>query len=62
MGYLSPEYLFLGKASDKTDVFNFGVVVLEAACGRRAIEADTQPGESNLVDWVWGLHRDGKIL
>lgn len=62
MGYLAPEYLFSGKASDKTDVFSFGAVVLEAACGRRAIEADTRPGESNLVDWVWGLHRDGKLL
>lgn len=62
MGYLAPEYLFSGKASDKTDVFSFGAVVLEVACGRRAIEADTRPGENNLVDWVWGLHRDGKLL
>lgn len=62
MGYLAPEYLFSGKASDKTDVFSFGAVVLEVACGRRAIEADSRPGESNLVDWVWGLHRDGKLL
>ncbi|KAH9289357.1 hypothetical protein KI387_033474 [Taxus chinensis] len=62
MGYLAPEYILSGKASEKTDVFSFGAVVLEVACGRRPIEKDVGPRGSNLVDWVWGLHRDGQIL
>lgn len=62
MGYLAPEYILSGKASDKTDVFSFGAVVLEVACGRRPIEKDCGPSGSSLVDWVWGLHRDGKLL
>ncbi|XP_057433902.1 probable L-type lectin-domain containing receptor kinase S.7 [Lotus japonicus] len=61
MGYLAPEYLQYGKATEKTDVFSYGVVVLEVACGRRPIEKE---GEEmvNLVDWVWGLHSQGKII
>ncbi|CAA7389454.1 unnamed protein product [Spirodela intermedia] len=69
MGYLAPEYLLTGRATEKTDVFSFGVVVLEVACGRRPIEnrasgggaaAGTAVG-SNLVEWVWGLHAEGRL-
>ena len=60
MGYLAPEYLQYGKATEKTDVFSFGVVVLEICCGRRPIEEDL--GMVNLVDWVWGLHGEDRIL
>ncbi|XP_043693585.1 probable L-type lectin-domain containing receptor kinase S.7 [Telopea speciosissima] len=57
MGYLAPEYLQYGKATEKTDVFSFGVVILEVACGRRPIEKDVNNHKVvNLVDWVWGLH------
>ncbi|KAJ0733854.1 putative protein kinase RLK-Pelle-L-LEC family [Helianthus annuus] len=62
MGYLAPEYLQYGKATDKTDVFSYGVVVLELCCGRRPIERE--PGGHkmiNLVDWVWELHSKGAI-
>ncbi|KAL9239298.1 hypothetical protein vseg_013634 [Gypsophila vaccaria] len=63
MGYLAPEYLLTGRATDKTDVFSYGAVVLEVASGRRPIERDVGAnGNGNLVDWVWGLHRDGKLL
>lgn len=61
MGYLAPEYLQYGKATDKTDVFSYGVVVLEVACGRRPIEKEGQE-MVNLVDYVWGLHSQGKII
>ncbi|CAI8596735.1 unnamed protein product [Vicia faba] len=61
MGYLAPEYLQYGKATDKTDVFSFGVVVLEVACGRRPIDKEGQE-IVNLVDFVWGLYAKGKII
>ncbi|CAK8565753.1 unnamed protein product [Lathyrus sativus] len=61
MGYLAPEYLQYGKATDKTDVFSFGVVVLEVACGRRPIDTERQE-MVNLVDFVWGLYAKGKII
>ncbi|KAK7276970.1 hypothetical protein RIF29_18119 [Crotalaria pallida] len=61
MGYLAPEYLQYGKATDKTDVFSYGVVVLEVACGKRPIEREGTK-MVNLIDWVWGLHSEGKII
>ncbi|KAK4345717.1 hypothetical protein RND71_035893 [Anisodus tanguticus] len=67
MGYLAPEYLLTGRATEKTDVFSYGAVVLEVASGRRPIERETTRIEkvgvnSNLVEWVWGLHREGTLL
>ncbi|XP_008793619.2 L-type lectin-domain containing receptor kinase VIII.1 [Phoenix dactylifera] len=68
MGYLAPEYLLTGRATERTDVFSFGALVLEVACGRRPIDGDDRPAGSstqwcsNLVEWVWGLHGGGRIL
>ncbi|CAI9760705.1 unnamed protein product [Fraxinus pennsylvanica] len=67
MGYLAPEYLLTGRATEKTDVFSYGAVVLEVASGRRPIEKEvTGVGKvgmsSNLVEWVWSLHREGQLL
>ncbi|KAL7195476.1 hypothetical protein ACSBR1_035658 [Camellia fascicularis] len=59
MGYLAPEYLLTGRATEITDVFSYGAVVLEVASGRRVIEKE---GNGNLVEWVWGLHRDGRLI
>ncbi|BAT81298.1 hypothetical protein LR48_Vigan07g078600 [Vigna angularis] len=66
MGYLAPEYLLTGKATEKTDVFSYGAVVLEVASGRRPIERDGNGGgkggiSCNLVEWVWSLHREGRL-
>lgn len=67
MGYLAPEYLLTGRASEKTDVYSFGAVVLEVASGRRPIQnevvgAGVNGQRSSLVDWAWSLHRDGRLL
>ncbi|XVE50851.1 hypothetical protein DITRI_Ditri01bG0197100 [Diplodiscus trichospermus] len=63
MGYLAPEYLQYGKATEKTDVFSYGVVILEVGCGRRPIEREPNSQKMvNLVDWVWGLHGEGRII
>ncbi|KAK4487430.1 hypothetical protein RD792_005933 [Penstemon davidsonii] len=63
MGYLAPEYLQYGKATEKTDVFSYGVVILELACGMRPIERERESQKMvNLVDWVWKLYSEGKIV
>ncbi|XP_038718924.1 probable serine/threonine-protein kinase PBL7 [Tripterygium wilfordii] len=59
-GYLAPEYFQHGKVSDKTDVYAFGVVLLELITGRKPIEARMPPGEENLVLWAKPLLHKGK--
>ncbi|XP_028794379.1 probable serine/threonine-protein kinase PBL7 [Neltuma alba] len=59
-GYLAPEYFQHGKVSDKTDVYAFGVVLLELITGRKPIEAERPPGEENLVSWAKPLLQKGK--
>ncbi|XP_074358859.1 putative L-type lectin-domain containing receptor kinase S.7 [Apium graveolens] len=62
MGYLAPEYLQYGKATEKTDAYSFGVVILELACGRRPIDKEIEGQRMvNVVDWVWELHSEGRL-
>ncbi|CAM6098134.1 unnamed protein product [Calypogeia fissa] len=53
LGYIAPEVFPRGKFTDKTDVFAFGGVVLEVACGRKALSFHLPEDEKVLVDWVW---------
>jgi serine/threonine protein kinase len=62
LGYLAPELTRTGKATASTDVFGFGALLLEVACGRKPIEPKRSPEELVLVDWVWELHFKGKLL
>jgi serine/threonine protein kinase len=58
VGYLAPEVIRSGRASAQTDVFGFGVLILEVMCGRRPIEE----GKPDLVDWAWQLMVQGQLL
>ncbi|OVA00432.1 Protein kinase domain [Macleaya cordata] len=58
-GYLAPECGYTGKATPESDVFSFGIVVLEVLCGRRCIGCIE---EKSLVDYVWSLHGKGELL
>ncbi|CAL5051269.1 unnamed protein product [Urochloa decumbens] len=63
MGYLAPELMRTGKATPLTDVFAFGVFLLEVACGRRPIDRDDDRNSRVvLVDRVIEHHRNGSIL
>ncbi|CAM6115665.1 unnamed protein product [Calypogeia fissa] len=64
-GYWAPELAHTFKATEKTDVYSFGVMVLEVATGRKPIlsaEDERKFNERLLVDWVWGLYRDDALL
>lgn len=50
-GYFAPEYAIVGRASLESDVFSFGVVLLELISGRQPIHKSAGKEES-LVIWV----------
>ncbi|KAL1296194.1 cysteine-rich receptor-like protein kinase 25 isoform X2 [Arachis hypogaea] len=62
-GYMSPEYAMLGQFSEKSDVFSFGVVILEIVTGQKIVNSYTsnRVGES-LLNYVWKQWRDGTPL
>ncbi|KAM1041690.1 hypothetical protein TB2_030385 [Malus domestica] len=62
MGYMAPECVTTGKASKETDIYSFGVVALEIACGRKPIDPKFGRTQINMVEWVWELYGEGKII
>ncbi|RLM65105.1 hypothetical protein C2845_PM16G14780 [Panicum miliaceum] len=62
MGYLAPELVRTGKATPVTDVFAFGVFVLEVTCGRRPLGCIAPEDQNVLLDWVQEHERKGAAL
>ncbi|XP_071740450.1 L-type lectin-domain containing receptor kinase IX.1-like [Rutidosis leptorrhynchoides] len=61
-GYMAPECFVTGKASKESDVFSFGVVALEIACGRKPIDISAQDNKVLLLKWVSELYGKGTLL
>ncbi|KAK9077241.1 hypothetical protein SSX86_005578 [Deinandra increscens subsp. villosa] len=62
MGYMAPECVMNGQASRETDVYSFGVVALEIACGRKPMDLKAPKNQIRLVEWVWNLYGQQKVL
>ncbi|KAL8150034.1 putative serine/threonine-protein kinase PBL21 [Apium graveolens] len=59
-GYCAPEYARTGKLTPKSDIYSFGVVLLELITGRRAIDNTKKKEERNLIAWCSPLMKDRK--
>ncbi|PQM34621.1 L-type lectin-domain containing receptor kinase IX.1-like [Prunus yedoensis var. nudiflora] len=62
LGYMAPEYVITGKASKESDVYSFGIVALEISCGRKPIDRNFTSSQINMVEWVWELYGEGKLI
>uniref|UniRef100_A0A0D6R2L3 non-specific serine/threonine protein kinase n=1 Tax=Araucaria cunninghamii TaxID=56994 RepID=A0A0D6R2L3_ARACU len=51
-GYAAPEYMATGHLTSKSDVYGFGVVLLEMLSGLRAVDTNRPAGHHKLVEWA----------
>ncbi|KAG0454548.1 hypothetical protein HPP92_023840 [Vanilla planifolia] len=51
-GYIAPEYAYTLRVNEKSDIYSFGVVILELVTGKLPVDAEF--GEKDLVKWVLG--------
>ncbi|XP_019248657.1 PREDICTED: G-type lectin S-receptor-like serine/threonine-protein kinase At4g03230 [Nicotiana attenuata] len=60
-GYMSPEYALDGLFSIKSDVFSFGVMMLEITCGKRNTGFYQREEALNLLGYAWRLWNEGNV-
>ncbi|XP_061975412.1 protein NSP-INTERACTING KINASE 3-like [Populus nigra] len=62
VGHIAPEYLSTGQSSEKTDVFGFGILLLELVTGQKALDFGRAANQKGvMLDWVKKLHHDRKL-
>lgn len=59
-GYAAPEYVMTGHLTARSDIYSFGVVLLEILTGRRSVDKNRPSGEHNLVEWARPFLNDKK--
>jgi interleukin-1 receptor-associated kinase 1 len=62
LGYFDPESMLSGRASVESDIYSFGVLLLEVACGRHPAVVHKNGDVVHLVQWVWDLYGGGGIV
>ncbi|XP_039059998.1 serine/threonine-protein kinase RIPK-like [Hibiscus syriacus] len=61
-GYAAPEYVMTGHLTAMSDVYSYGVVLLELLTGRRSVDKSRCPREKNLVEWARPMLNDPRKL
>ncbi|GLT50370.1 hypothetical protein SLA2020_238600 [Shorea laevis] len=62
VGHIAPEYLSTGQSSEKTDVFGFGILLLELITGQKALDFGRAANQKGIMlDRVKKLHQEGKL-
>ncbi|XVE66635.1 hypothetical protein DITRI_Ditri08aG0094000 [Diplodiscus trichospermus] len=61
-GYMAPEYVSTGRATRETDVYSFGIVALEIACGRKPIFRNADGNQINIAGWLRELYARGQLM
>ncbi|KAG8501206.1 hypothetical protein CXB51_003330 [Gossypium anomalum] len=61
VGHIAPEYLSTGQSSEKTDVFGFGILLIELITGMRALEfGKTVSQKGAMLEWVKKIQKEKK--
>ncbi|KAF6171482.1 hypothetical protein GIB67_018006 [Kingdonia uniflora] len=60
-GYMSPEYAMQGKFSEKSDVFSFGVLLLEIVTGKKNTSFYDYEKSLSLLGYTWKLWKDDRV-
>ncbi|CAM6100849.1 unnamed protein product [Calypogeia fissa] len=59
--YLDPEYYQTHKLTEMSDVYSFGIVLLETVCGREPLNMNRPRDERSLLEWVRPYIKDANI-
>ncbi|KAL6564284.1 hypothetical protein OROMI_015734 [Orobanche minor] len=62
MGYVAPEYALYGQLTERSDVYGFGVVLLELLSGKKALVTGDDGIPTLVTDWAWSLVRKGRAM
>ncbi|WVZ49699.1 hypothetical protein U9M48_001033 [Paspalum notatum var. saurae] len=66
-GYIAPDYAMSYKATRQTDIYAFGVLILEVVTGKKngdmaLTTPDDDDHHDHITDWIWRLHGKGMLL
>ncbi|TVU14828.1 hypothetical protein EJB05_38321 [Eragrostis curvula] len=61
IGYLAPEYAIRGQVTKKSDIYSFGVLLLEIVSGRCNTNTRLPSGDQFLLERTWALYEEGRL-